>query len=77
MFMYFDRVNTGELPTSECNQQMRGILAVYEMYAKTEQKVLKSSKVVMQNQTPILVHRDTKSPNFYNNDPRSFKQRPL
>ena len=27
----------------------------------------------MQKQPPILLHRDAKSPNFYNNDPRSFK----
>ena len=33
---HFDIVNTGELPTSECNQWMRGILKLYEIWAKTE-----------------------------------------
>ena len=31
----------------------------------------------MQNQTPIVVHIDATSPNFYNKDRRSFKQTPL
>ena len=31
----------------------------------------------MQNQPPILIHRDAKSPNFYNNDPKNFKKTPL
>ena len=31
MSRHFDSVNTGELPTSECNQWMKGILKVYEM----------------------------------------------
>ena len=44
---------------------------------KMESKVLKTSKVVMKNQTPVVIYNDTKSPNFYNNDPRSFKQIPL
>ena len=61
MSPYFDSVNTGELPTSECNQWMRGILKVYEMSTKTKQKVLKASKVVTRNQPPILIYRDAKS----------------
>ena len=36
MSMFFDSVNTGELPTSECNQLVRSILTVYEMTTKTE-----------------------------------------
>ena len=55
---------------------MKRILTVYEMETKTEWKVLKTSKVVMQNQIPILIYRGAKSPYFYNNDPRSFKQSP-
>ena len=39
-------------------------------------KVLKTSKVVVQNQPPILIHRNAK-PIFYNNDSRNFKQIPL
>ena len=31
MSRHFDSVNTGELPTSECNQWMKGILKVDEM----------------------------------------------
>ena len=31
----------------------------------------------MQNKPPILLHKDAKSPNFYNNDPRNFEQTPL
>ena len=31
MSRHFDSVNTGELPTSEYNEWMRGILKVYEM----------------------------------------------
>ena len=30
MSPYFDNVNTGEVPTSECHQ-MKGILTVFEM----------------------------------------------
>ena len=30
MSRHIDSVNTGELPTSECNQQMKGISTVYE-----------------------------------------------
>ena len=31
----------------------------------------------MRDQPPILIYKDAKSPNFYNNDPISFKQTPL
>ena len=31
MSRHFDSVNTGELPASECNQWMTGILKIYEM----------------------------------------------
>ena len=71
---HFDSKNIEELPTSECNQWMTGILKIYEMQTKTEKKVLKTSKVVTQNQPPILIHRGAKSFNFYNSDPRSLKQ---
>ena len=69
MSSHFDSVNTGELPISECNQWMKGILKVHEIKTKTEQKVLEASKVVTQNQPPILIQRGAKSPNFFNNDP--------
>ena len=36
---------------------MKGILKVHEMLTKTEEKVLKTSKIVTQNQPPILIHR--------------------
>ena len=42
-----------------------------------ESKALKTSEVVMQNQTPILMHVDTKSPNYRKNYLGSFKQTPL
>ena len=38
-----------------------------------ESKAPKTSKVVMPNETPTLIHINTESSNFYNNDPRSFK----
>ena len=38
---------------------MRGMLKIYK--TTTEWKVIKTSKVVMQNQTPILLHTVTKS----------------
>ena len=31
----------------------------------------------MQNQPPILLHKDTKSPKVYTSDPKSFKWTPL
>ena len=31
MSRHFDSVKTGELPASECNQWMTGILKIYEM----------------------------------------------
>ena len=78
MSRHFDSVNTGELPTSECNQWMTGILKIYEMYVnKNGVEGTKTLKVVTQNQPPILIHRGAKSPNFYNSDPRNFKQTPL
>ena len=65
-YIFLKIVNTGELPTSECNQYAKGILTV-DMQTKTEQKAeniascVKTSKVVMQNQTFISIHVDTKS----------------
>ena len=50
-------------------------MTVYEVSAKTEQKVLILKKVVMQIDPPVLVHRDAKSLDFLNTDPRSFEQK--
>ena len=46
---------------------------------KPSRSYLKHRKLknVTQNQPPILIHRGAKSPNFYDIDPRSFKQTPL
>ena len=69
---FSESVNIGEQPTSESNQWVRGILTVYRKYTKTEQNVNEKSKVLVQNQNPVLKHTDTKSPNIYIDDPRSL-----
>ena len=46
--MFLKIVNTGELPTSECNQYAKGILTV-DMQTKTEQKILETSQVVLKH----------------------------
>ena len=47
-------------------------MTVYKMLTWLESKALHLSKLV-QNQTPILLHKNTKCPNLYTNDPRNFR----
>ena len=73
MSMYFDSLNTVELPIFECNSVDEGHLdGIWKV--NTNKNLFKISEIVMQNKPPILKHRSAKSPNFCNIDPRRFKK---
>ena len=75
--MVFESVNTCELPTCDCNHLKKCITTVHKTIQKSRKKVFRTSKVKIGKQTPILIHTNKKSFNFYNEDAWSFISTPL